>query len=130
MYVDDDSLAVKALINVCVLMYVDDDSLAVKDTAVDNRSKVMVWDGHKIDNQLLLTGRDCEPVLITITFGNPSNFSWGFSKAMTVGEFRLLVSAQIGIVQDNMVLTRVIDKGNTHTTLHTLLRCNTKMSMF
>ncbi len=30
MYVDDDILAVKALINVCVFMYVDNDSLAVK----------------------------------------------------------------------------------------------------
>ena len=56
-------------------------------------------------------GEDVEPVLLNVTHGNPSHFSQGFPKNMTVEQLSGYIATVADIPPDRMRLTRLIANG-------------------
>ena len=56
-------------------------------------------------------GEDVEPVLLNVTHGNPSHFSQGFPKNMTVEQLSGYIASVADIPQDRMSITRLIANG-------------------
>ena len=56
-------------------------------------------------------GEESEPVLLNVTHGNPSHFSHGFPKNMTVAQLSNYISTVTDIPVGQMVLTKLVAKG-------------------
>ena len=56
-------------------------------------------------------GEDVEPVLLNVTHGNPSHFSQGFPKNMTVEQLSAFIASVTDIPSDRMRLTMLIANG-------------------
>lgn len=82
----------------------------LQDLLVENGTMLFVWNGHTVQGTSVSTGLESEPVFLNVTYGNPSHFSRGFPKNMSLEEFRALVSSFTGITPESLILQRIVEQ--------------------
>lgn len=65
----------------------------------------------QVDGLPIPYGAETEPVMLSITHGNPLQFSRGFPRSMTLSEVRSVIEDMTGIAATDMLLSRVLTKG-------------------
>ncbi|XP_033761704.1 ubiquitin carboxyl-terminal hydrolase 40-like [Pecten maximus] len=89
-----------------------DDDLPLIKTPVDDGNMLLVWEGEKINGQCVPTGAVCEPIFLTVIYGQPqSEFADGFPKNMTLYDFKVKVSDRTNIPLSQMTLKKISGEG-------------------
>lgn len=57
------------------------------------------------------SGQEYEPILLNISYGNDQLFIRGFSKSLTLEEFKVIVSEETRIKTKDLRLKRIVNQG-------------------
>ncbi|XP_071102445.1 ubiquitin carboxyl-terminal hydrolase 40-like isoform X2 [Haliotis cracherodii] len=86
----------------------DEPEKLISSLNIDNNAKLFVWDGELVGGGSIPTGPECEPIYLTIVYGNPSQFSCGFSKDISFAAFKSSVCALTGIQESDLTLKKIV----------------------
>ncbi|XP_046546355.1 ubiquitin carboxyl-terminal hydrolase 40-like [Haliotis rubra] len=86
----------------------DEPEKLISSLNIDNNAKLFVWDGELVGGGSIPTGPECEPIYLTIVYGNPSKFSCGFSKDISFAAFKSSVCALTGIQESDLTLKKMV----------------------
>ncbi|CAC5397446.1 USP40 [Mytilus coruscus] len=87
-----------------------DDSKQIKDVTIDDGTMLFIWDGHQVNGTTVPSGQEYEPILLNISYGNDQLFIRGFSKSLTLEEFKVIVSEESMIRTKDLRLKRIVNQ--------------------
>ncbi|XP_071158638.1 ubiquitin carboxyl-terminal hydrolase 40-like [Mytilus edulis] len=87
-----------------------EDSKQIKDVTIDDGTMLFIWDGHLVNGTTVPSGQEYEPILLNISYGNDQLFIRGFSKSLTLEEFKVIVSEETRIKTKDLRLKRIVNQ--------------------
>ncbi|VDI18321.1 ubiquitin carboxyl-terminal hydrolase 40 [Mytilus galloprovincialis] len=87
-----------------------EDCKQIKDVTIDNGTMLFIWDGHLVNGTTVPSGQEYEPILLNISYGNDQLFIRGFSKSLTLEEFKVIVSEETRIKTKDLRLKRIVNQ--------------------
>ncbi|XP_052095912.1 ubiquitin carboxyl-terminal hydrolase 40-like isoform X2 [Mytilus californianus] len=87
-----------------------DDSKQIKDITIDDGTMLFIWDGHQVNGTTVPSGLEYEPILLNISYGNDQLFIRGFSKSLTLEQFKVIVSEESRIRTKDLRLKRIVNQ--------------------
>ncbi|VDI31974.1 ubiquitin carboxyl-terminal hydrolase 40, partial [Mytilus galloprovincialis] len=87
-----------------------EDSKQIKDVTIDDGTMLFIWNGHLVNETTVPSGQEYEPILLNISYGNDQLFIRGFSKSLTLEEFKVIVSEETRIRTKDLRLKRIVNQ--------------------
>ncbi|XP_064614511.1 ubiquitin carboxyl-terminal hydrolase 40-like [Liolophura sinensis] len=89
----------------------DDESVKLQDYDIISGTQLFVWNGETVQGEIIPCGHDLRPLSLTVIYGNPSKFSRGFPKNMTLQQMKVTVGDLLGLEPNDYELQKLKRKG-------------------
>ncbi|CAI9727683.1 ubiquitin carboxyl-terminal hydrolase 40-like [Octopus vulgaris] len=89
-----------------------DDSKVIESLPIKYGTKLFVWDGKQVQKQEIPVGIESEPILLTVIYGNPLQFSHAYSKSLSMADFKVLVSQRTGVSVKKISIKKLQQTGS------------------
>ncbi|XP_060557889.1 LOW QUALITY PROTEIN: ubiquitin carboxyl-terminal hydrolase 40-like [Ruditapes philippinarum] len=83
------------------------EDMLIKHCDIQDGDKLFVWDGETVNDMLVPTGLEQEPVYITVIYGDNLQFSRGFSRSLKITDIKSLICDTIRMETKNLRLKRI-----------------------
>ncbi|XP_060593395.1 ubiquitin carboxyl-terminal hydrolase 40-like, partial [Ruditapes philippinarum] len=83
------------------------EDMLIKHCDIEDGDKLFVWDGETVNDMLVPTGLEQEPVYITVIYGDNLQFSRGFSRSLKITDIKSLICDTIRMETKNLRLKRI-----------------------
>ncbi|CAE1293695.1 USP40 [Acanthosepion pharaonis] len=90
----------------------EDETQHIKDLPIKDDTKLFIWDGKKVQDKEVPVGAASEPILLTVIYGNPLQFTHAFAKSLTFALFTAAVSQHVGIPVERISMKKLHMSGS------------------
>ncbi|XP_052226207.1 ubiquitin carboxyl-terminal hydrolase 40-like isoform X2 [Dreissena polymorpha] len=91
---------------------IESPDLPLQHCIIQDGAQLFIWDGSTVENSPIPHGCDSEPVFITVVYDLDLQFSYGFSRSLTLQEVKVVICDFIRSVPENLQLKKVTEKGD------------------
>ncbi|GAB1603571.1 ubiquitin carboxyl-terminal hydrolase 40-like [Argonauta hians] len=89
-----------------------DDTKVIESLPIKYGSKLFVWDGKQVQKQEIPIGIEREPILLTVIYGNPLQYTHAYSKSLCMTDFKQLISQRTNIPVKKININKLQQKGS------------------